>query len=346
MKITIAYEASWRNSFLEGSNDEPVPKGGRKFIGSMTELKKDGNFKKHDVTLNTVMGILNRLIGDQRKLYQSRQNEDYFFKQLEAEQKIQFLDRIKVEMQEMVYIRNVSGSTDQNAFTGLIKANDPAFNSAFSDALWSVLYLEWDELLSFVLQDDSSLRLRSQHDPINTIEQLEALQKLKPVERTAEIEPVLEVFKREFGEVEYANNKGLIVPLSVYCSALYLQLGRLSTQYDMSAAYSKSGGLTGISKRGFTKKNFMDRFTTGAMKLIWGNPFLLKQKIKGQGEVTSMLTKASGELDIYLEVSVDEAKQIRQMIYDAGVSGFYLGKKGLAYVREISLSQNLNEVAA
>jgi len=346
MKITIAYEASWRNSFLDGSNDEPVPKGGRKFIGSMTELKKDGNFKKHDVTLNTVMGILNRLIGDQRKLYQSRQSEDYFFKQLEAEHKIQFLDRIQVEMQEMVYIRNVSGSTDQNAFTGLIKANDPAFNSAFSDALWSVLYLEWDELLSFVLQDGSGLRLHRQHDPINTIEQLEALQKLKAVERTAEIEPVLEVFKRQFGEVEYANNKGLIVPLSVYCSALYLQLSRLAAHHDVGAALSKSGGLTGISKRGFTKKDFMDRFTTGSKKLIWGNPFLLKQKIKGQGEVTSMLTKASGELDIYLDVSVDEAKQIRQMIYDAGVSGFYLGKKGLAYVREISVSQNLNEVAA
>lgn len=346
MKITIAYEASWRNSFLDGSNDEPVPKGGRKFIGSMTELKKDGNFKKHDVTLSTVMGILNRLIGDQRKLYQSRQSEDYFFKQLETEQKIQFLDRIKVETQEMVYIRNVSGSTDQNAFTGLIKASDPAFNSAFSDALWSVLYLDWDELLSFVLQDGSSLPIRSGHDPINTIEQLEALQKLKPVERTAEIELVLEVFKRQFGEVEYANNKGLIVPLSVYCSALYLQLGRLAVHHDVSAALSKSGGLTGISKRGFTKKDFMDRFTTGAKKLIWGNPFLLKQKIKGQGEVTSMLTKASGELDIYLDVSIDEAKRMQQMIYDAGVSSFYLGKKGLAYVRDIKLSQNLNEVAA
>ena len=312
----------------------------------MTELKKDGNFKKHDVTLSTVMGILNRLIGDQRKLYQSRQSEDYFFGQLEAERRIQFVDRIKVETQEMVYIRNVSGSTDQNAFTGLIKASDPAFNSAFSDALWSVLYLEWDELLSFVLQYNSSLRLCSEHDPISTIEQLEALQKLKPVERTAEIEQVLEVFKRQFGEIEYANNKGLIVPLSVYCSVLYLQLSRLAGHYDVGAALSKSGGLTGISKRGFTKKDFMDRFTTGSKKLIWGNPFLLKQKIKGQGEVTSMLTKASGELDIYLDIGVEQAKQIRQMIYDAGVSGFYLGKKGLAYVREISLTQHYDQEAA
>ena len=39
MEIIIEYESSWRNSFLDGSNNEPVPNNGRKFIGSMTELK-------------------------------------------------------------------------------------------------------------------------------------------------------------------------------------------------------------------------------------------------------------------------------------------------------------------
>lgn len=345
MKITIAYEASWRNSFLDSSNNEPVPKGGRKFIGSMKELKKEGNFKKHEVTRNTVMGILNRLIGDQRKLWQSRQSNDYFFQTLESEQKINFVDRVEVETQEMVFIRNVSGSTDQNAFTGLIKANDPAFNSVFSNALWSVLYLDWNDLLQFVLQNDFNLKLRSSHDPISTVNQLEELQQLKAVELNPELEQVLDIFKIHFGEVEYTNNKGLIVPSSIFCSALYLQLGRLSQHYDLSSALSKSGRLTGISKRGFTKKDFMDRFTTGSKKLIWGNPFVLKQKIKGQGEVTSKLTKASGELDIYLDVGIDEAKQIKQMIYDAGVSSFYLGKKGLAFVNEISLTQNYQGAA-
>ena len=40
MKIEIEYEASWRNSFLDGSNDEVLPKKGRKFIGSITALKR------------------------------------------------------------------------------------------------------------------------------------------------------------------------------------------------------------------------------------------------------------------------------------------------------------------
>ena len=69
MKITIEYESSWRNSFLDGNNNEPLPKKGRDFVGSMTSLKKEGNFLVREITLDTVMGILNRLIGDQRKLY-------------------------------------------------------------------------------------------------------------------------------------------------------------------------------------------------------------------------------------------------------------------------------------
>ena len=35
MKIVIDYEASWRNSFLDGVNDEPLPKKGRNFVASM-----------------------------------------------------------------------------------------------------------------------------------------------------------------------------------------------------------------------------------------------------------------------------------------------------------------------
>ena len=68
MKIIIEYESSWRNSFLDGSNNEPLPKNGRKFVGSMTSLRKSENYIKHEVTLDTVMGVLNRLIGDRKSV--------------------------------------------------------------------------------------------------------------------------------------------------------------------------------------------------------------------------------------------------------------------------------------
>jgi hypothetical protein len=79
----------------------------------------------------------------------------------------------------------------------------------------------------------------------------------------------------------------------------------------------------------------MERFTTGNQKRIWGNPYMLKKRVKGEGETVSLLTKASGVLEINLNIDRARAEQIKQQIENAGVSSFYLGKKGLAYVSDI-----------
>jgi len=151
MRITIKYEAAWQNSFLDGSNNEPLPKNGRNFVGSMTTMKSDGNFIRRAIGKDTVMGILNRLIGDQRKLYQARQSPNYYFKDIEEElTDSDIIDRSKVSNAEVVYIRNISGNEDQNSFTGMIKATDPAFTSIFSSQLWSVLQLELNDVLKFI----------------------------------------------------------------------------------------------------------------------------------------------------------------------------------------------------
>ena len=154
--------------------------------------------------------------------------------------------------------------------------------------------------------------------------------------------PIKEEYLKRIGErsehyyVEnYLTAKEQLPLVSLYTSALYLQIERLKNQFDLKATLTKSGGLSGISKRGFTKKDFMDRYTTGGKKLIWGNPYLLKEKKKGEGEVSSILTKASGELEIHLNISKDQADDLKKRIEDAGVSAFYLGKKGLAYVKDI-----------
>ena len=81
----------------------------------------------------------------------------------------------------------------------------------------------------------------------------------------------------------------------------------------------------------------MARYTTGAKKLVWGNPYLLKEKKKGEGEVVSVLNKASGSLEITLNITTEKAKELAGLIDSAGVSAFYLGKKGLAYVSSIKI---------
>lgn len=334
MRITIDYDSCWRNSFLGGSNNEPLPKKGREFLGSMTNLKKDGNFKVCENTLDTVMGLLNRLIGDQRKLYQARSKMyegAYYFEDLES--KISFEDRPKLT-NEMTFIRNMNGSTDQNSFTGMIKVTDPVFTSDYSLKFWGVLSLDITKLCSFIV-DEALSEESIQLNPLSIISRLEFLNKEKPLENEGAVARAVETLRTIYPDIEYFNKKGQIMTISLYCSALYLQLARLGKQYDMSSAKTEVGGISGISKRGFTKKDFMGRYTTGPKKTIWGNPFIKKEKIKGQGEVISMMTKASGQLEIIIDVDREKGQEIKTLIENAGVSSFYLGKKGLAYVSSI-----------
>jgi hypothetical protein len=332
MKITIDYESSWRNSFLDGSNNEPLPKNGRKFVGSMTNLKKTGNFQQRNIAIDTVMGILNRLIGDQRKLYQSRQAENYYFQDIEP--RINFDDSPLIT-NEMTYIRNITGNTDQNSFTGAINSNDKMFTSDYSKPFWGVLSLDINDLCQFIVNENYQLETDIGLDPLSIINRLELLNKEKPVENYGIISDAVNYLEKKFDGINYLNNKGFVVLVSLYCSALYLQLERLSVSYKMATAKTNAGGISGISKRGFTKKDFMNRFTTGDKKRIWGNPYIKEEFIKGEGKLKSLMTKASGTLEIIIDVDRDKAKEIKQLIENAGVSSFYLGKKGLGYVTDI-----------
>ena len=236
----------------------------------------------------------------------------------------------------LVYLRNISGNTDQNSFTGMIKTDDLMFTSDYSEEFWGVLALDVDELIKFIVQDekvDKSMML----DPLVISDRFAEIGKMKALDETDEVAQSLVFLEKHFEGTNYKNNKDKVVPLNLYCSAMYLQLERLSSYHDMSSALTKTGTITGISKRLFTKKDFMNRFTTGEKKKIFGNPYISKSpsQIKGEGLVTSRLTKASGVLEITIDIARDEAKELKKMIENAGVSSFYLGKKGLAYVTNI-----------
>jgi hypothetical protein len=281
------------------------------------------------------MGILNRLIGEQRKLYQARQDKEYYFSEIEKIlQEEDIVDKSTIS-NEMVYIRNISGSTDQNSFTGMIKANDPAFKSEYSSELWGILWLDLDIVAQFIVDEKYQIQTDIELDPITVCSQIELLSAEKAIDAIDSVKDALDILQSKFDDVNYLNAKEQLPLISLYASALYLQIERLSKKYDLTNALTKSGGLSGISKRGFTKKDFMDRYTTGSKKLIWGNPFLLKEKKKGEGEVVSILSKANGQLIINLNISKDQARDLEEKIENAGVSSFYLGKKGLAYVTDI-----------
>ena len=343
MKITVEYESSWRNSFLDGSNNEALPKAGRKFIGSMTSLKKPENFIKRDITIDTVMGVLNRLIGDQRKLYQSRSGDNYFFEEIES--LVTLNDKPKYINSEMTYIRNITGSTDQGAFAGLVKINDPMLNSDFSQELWGVLALSVEEVATFICDDKFIVNKNVSLDPIQLVQLSEFLdKKVKPIENSGLYSDVVTILNRKFSEIitdkqptPYIEKDGNIKPIRFYSAALYIQLDRLLSKFDMSLATTKAGKIAGFSKRGFNgKRDFMKNFVTGGEKKIWGNPYIREEFVKGEGKTKHLMTKASGTLEIILNINRDKAKEIKSMIDNAGVSSFYLGKKGLAYVSNVS----------
>lgn len=347
MKITIDYESSWRNSFLDGSNDEPLPKqknGGyyRKFIGSMTNLKKSENYIKREVTHNTVMGILNRLIGDQRKLYQSRQSDEYYFKDVEP--LITFEDTPKIINQEMTYIRNITGSTDKNAFSGAIFSSHPMLISDYSRELWGVLYLSFEDVCSFILDEKGILFDEASLDPVDIAVRAEFIdKKFKTVECSAYLEKIIKYLHSKFSDIvkdkqpaPYREKNGEIKPIRLYAAALYLQHERLSSKYDMSSALTKAGKVAGFSKRGFNgTRDFMKNFTTGGEKKLWGNPYIHEESLNGVGKTKKLMTKASGQLVITLDIEKERAKELNQLIENAAVSSFYLGKKGLAYVSKV-----------
>ena len=333
MKILIEYDSSWRNSFLDGDNNNPIPKGGRKYICSCDSLKTEGNFIKREVTLDTVMGIINRLIGYQRKLYQSRDLELYYFRDLES--KVTFEDKPEVT-EELVHLRNISGNSEPDTFSGMIKKDIPILNSDYSKEFWGVLTLDEPSLCSFILGENTDeLEFKGDLDVLSVCEILNNLKKMKPVENSGVFAEVVLKLNEVFPGNNYLTPKDKVNIGAVYCSALYLQLDRLCDRFDMSSAKAPRGGIKGISKRNFTESDFMEDKTTGGKKQVYGNPYKLEKLVKGQGKVTSMLTKARGELQIQIDVDQDKGQEISDLIENAGVSSFYLGKKGLAYVSKI-----------
>lgn len=338
MKIIIDYDSSWRNSFLDGSNNEPLPKKGRKFVASMTNLRNPENFKKHEVTLDTVMGLLNRVIGDQRKLYQARVCNSYYFKGIDGKA-VSFQDRGK-ETSEMTYIRNMSGNTDQNSFTGAIKSNHPMLSSDYSPELWGTLAMSVDEICNFITGRNLIVSNRMSLNPMMMIERIKQIGKEKNILNMGLANQALEKINSAFPELitdkqlsPFLEKSGKIKPIRLYSASLYLQLDRLSLKFDMASATTKAGKVAGFSKRGFNgERDFIKNFVTGGEKTIWGNPYAVKEF----KSLKPLMTKASGQLEISIDVSQDKAKEIKGMIEDAGVSSFYLGKKGLAYISSMS----------
>jgi hypothetical protein len=348
MKILIEYESTWRNSFLDGDNKSPLPKDGRKFVAASSSLNdraRADSFKEAKPSMQTILGILSRLIGDQRKLYQSQSSSSYYFKNFEDS--ISFLDSPLVS-NEIVFIRNMTGSFDRESYTGVINTNHWLFNSPYSDELWGLAFLDLKFLLDFI-NNDKKFESQVELDPRIIVDRFNnfksiSITKLAETEVdnkcllgavgvlhnekvNVQLKSHFPTMQKVFSDIEYIKSEKVDIR-ALYCSALYLKLTRLH-----EAGAKIFGNIKGFSVAGMTPKDFMSCFTKGK-KMVYGNPYLKKG---WGGEEASKLTKASGQLEITIDVDRKKAQEIKDLIENAGVSAFYLGKKGLAYVSDIRL---------
>lgn len=223
----------------------------------------------------------------------------------------------------------MKGSYDQNSFCGMIKTKDALLTADYAAELWGVLAMDLPEVLAFIVTGNDSLKSITLN-PLTLTARFAEIDKFKLAD--TDYLAAFEKLQNHFDEYAEMNVDTVKKATLFYCGALYLKIEQLKQRFDLSSGLSKNGLLVGISKKNVTEKDFMKRFTTGGGKLIYGNPYILKERIKGEGERTSMLTKANGKLIIKLDIPREKAREIENMIECAGVSSFYLGKKGLAYV--------------
>lgn len=384
MKIHIEYDSCWQNSILDNKTISPNSTT-RKFNKS----KSAGNIQR--ISKNTVLGVLYRLMGDQRALHQIKESDNHYFSDIEDN--IDFELKKPVDYKELVMLINKSNDrTSDGKYIGVPRDDVELFFSEDASKLWAVLYLGTDEVVNFInkpslITDKGSSMPRDilnrisdiqDFNPLETMERLVGIEKFKrgkqkerlaklqndnktkqgvidklneSIEKidgnisiiekdenikrvTKEINNTLLSLKKHFPEIpreDYIKKAGEVQLMRLYSAALYLQAILLEESgEDVSKIYilqtkgsnKECKTIQGFSKKGFNGvRDFLNPLSTGGNKKTVKTPFLL--------------TKASGQLEINIDINRDKAKKIKSMIEDAGVSSFYLGKKGLAYVSHI-----------
>lgn len=421
MRILIEYDSCWHMSFLGDDDKKPINKVRPKtnipnnngYMKKFVATAKTQGQKESHTSDSTILGVLCRLIGDQRKLYQARNSDDFYFSDIE--EKIYFSHMHTETVTELVYLTNKSDDRcGQGSWLGVLADENPWFDSPWAPHFWSILFLNRNELLEFILsekpflsknvkQDNSKpTRLLSRLDKITDIKcdvglpwfSFERLKiKREKIEKNIKVEQdkqlsyqdkleknspktdkqrlthknKLDKFKKNLeglnnqlknvGTFEecsssennlnmaislitqiYPNNEywkdGKLYPYRLYAAALYLQARRLiASGADLKFMFNKKNELQvqGFSQRGFNGVRDWLNSMTGSRKKAVGTPCNIKKQ-SGRLEIELRLDPQSQGL--YFN-GMSRAEEIKTLIENAGVSAFYLGKKGLAYVSKI-----------
>ena len=339
MEIIINYTSKWGNSFLS----EPDKKGNRDYIASLSKMNSGNNkdnklgyYQNKDITNNTVYGLLYRFLGARKSLNKILKEDQSFIIDLIKNKKISFLDKKYSITDESVYLRNKSKSTDQNSFSGI--PNDYILTISDFKEAFEVLFYSRNELLSFILYD-KKINLNNNFNLLDISNKLNLIYKDKSLYIAEnEYHKINKINKNLFNK-EVDLLKGNLGLVAINKSIKELEKKYISNE-KIKNILTNNFTLSGISLNGksFTQKDFMKKFANS--KIVYGNPyqtdFWIINKINGKNKkFEKKLTKTNGTLTIKIDCDYKTANCLKEMINSAGVSSFYLGKKGLAYIDQI-----------
>lgn len=372
MEIHINYTGSWRNSFLSDFNGSHK---GRKYISSIKGLNDISNYKESPISINTVMGILYRLLGAQQPLYKMS-DDDSIIGKLFRKQKISFEDNIQSTSKEIVFLRNGNKSLDPSGYSGLISESflsDNSLCSVFSPLFISDIelvdvllngsakgyksseefsILEFNNLLNlksknvlFFNQKDIKLFFEKKYPKLTSADlgKQKASTKILDFIQEANDEMFTEM-KREdiknialkYREVFGEDNDLTVTSVPLLAALNFATSEMADSQNESFTSKLKSNNIfKGISANA---KTFSGKDFFGAFsntKILKGNPYSGIIKQKGSRPVDIALTKCDGNLIIKIDCDLEKSKEIENMIELASTTSFYVGKKGLGYIVKI-----------
>lgn len=339
MKIIIEYESKWGNSFLS----EPDEKGNRKYMASSSTMNDGKNknnvlkaYKENDISINTVLGIMYRLFGYIKPLKYIL-NEEHYLKKLIENNKIYFNNIIKSKSEEIVFLRNNTGSNDQNSYSGI--PDDSILNLSDIQKIFNIINFNREELINYILFDKyPEIEIQN----IGLIEFANLLDKKNKEEKIKDKELLIDINNKM---TQLSNNFEFVIESSLYLIAINKYSILYFSSFD-NIQYKKYltnnntfSGISFSSAKSFTKKDFMAKFANS--KIVYGNPYMTDFWIDNPEQegkfkkFNKSLDKKNGILEIIIDCDYQQEKEIKEMIENSGVSSFYLGKKGFAYIKEI-----------
>lgn len=328
MRLVINYNNVWRGKILEGNNSKDWFNKNRKVMRKVNkDIKKLGINSlpvSTPISDNTVLGIIYRLVGEQRKLWRVLEVKDY----LNIVGKINFTNEESFISRESIALREIGNASNPAGWQGCAKKEDNIYFSdpKFYNILCFPLVCSPKELYELIINDkfgSENLKINGRIDVLKMVQSVDdkKINKLSLISRinlTNKLKTGMPGFKYR--------DKNIYKTLCLFamhkCANYLKDMGFVETGIKWNK---------GISYRNATAKDIFGAVASGKNTVI---NFPMDDNWKNK---TNKIEKPTGVLTINIDIDHDSAQNLKDMIEAANVGCFSVGKKGLAYLDYISI---------